>query len=148
MNIMLAVDDSPYSQAAAEEVINRPWPSGSIVRILSVVEPMPPPATEFWIDTTGTTELVREQLLARADKLTLKYAELLAARNLQVEREVAEGEAAATIVSAAKDWPADIIIVGSHGYHGLKKLLLGSVAHSVVTHAPCTVEVVHHHNAA
>ena len=46
------------------------------------------------------------------------------------------------IVDEAKDWPADLIVVGSHGYSGVKRWLLGSVAQSVVSHAPCSVEVV------
>ena len=42
----------------------------------------------------------------------------------------------------AEEWSADLVVVGSHGYTGLKRLLLGSVAQSVVSHAPCSVEVV------
>ena len=38
----------------------------------------------------------------------------------------------------------DLIVVGSHGYSGIKRWLLGSVAQSVVSHAPCSVEVVRH----
>jgi nucleotide-binding universal stress UspA family protein len=52
------------------------------------------------------------------------------------------GDARSCIVDEAKEWGADLIVVGSHGYTGLKRLLLGSVAQSVVTHAPCSVEVV------
>ena len=46
------------------------------------------------------------------------------------------------IVDEAENWKADLIVVGSHGYTGIKKWLLGSVAQSVVSHAPCSVEVV------
>ena len=40
------------------------------------------------------------------------------------------------------DVSADLIVLGSHGYTGIKRFLLGSVALSVVSHAPCSVEVV------
>ena len=46
------------------------------------------------------------------------------------------------IVSAAKDWPADLIVIGSHGRGGLTRALLGSVAEGVMRHAPCPVLVV------
>jgi nucleotide-binding universal stress UspA family protein len=46
------------------------------------------------------------------------------------------------IVDAAREWPADLIVMGSHGRRGLDRLLLGSVAESVVRHAPCSVDIV------
>ncbi|HKM80498.1 MAG TPA: universal stress protein [Candidatus Acidoferrum sp.] len=52
------------------------------------------------------------------------------------------GKPAAKIVEGAKSWPADLIVIGSHGRGGLQRLLLGSVAESVVRHAFCPVLVV------
>jgi nucleotide-binding universal stress UspA family protein len=46
------------------------------------------------------------------------------------------------IIGEARKWSADLIVLGSHGYTGLKRLLLGSVALFVVSHAPCSVEIV------
>ena len=46
------------------------------------------------------------------------------------------------ILDVAEEWGADLIVVGSHGYRALKRFLLGSVSHSVVSHAKCSVEVV------
>lgn len=52
------------------------------------------------------------------------------------------GSPLAEIVNAAKDWPADLIVIGSHGRGGIKRALLGSVAEGVMRHAPCPVLVV------
>lgn len=52
------------------------------------------------------------------------------------------GKPAVKIVEGAKSWPADLIVIGSHGRGGLERLLLGSVAESVVRHAFCPVLVV------
>ena len=52
------------------------------------------------------------------------------------------GKPAVKIVEGAKSWPADLIVIGSHGRGGLQRLLLGSVAESVVRHAHCPVLVV------
>jgi nucleotide-binding universal stress UspA family protein len=53
------------------------------------------------------------------------------------------GDVATTICHIAEEVPADVIIVGSHGRTGLKRMLLGSVSEHVVRHAPCPVLVVH-----
>ena len=53
-----------------------------------------------------------------------------------------EGDARSVIVDEAQKWSADLVMLGSHGYTGIKRLLLGSVALLVVSHAPCSVEIV------
>lgn len=52
------------------------------------------------------------------------------------------GKPAHEIVRTAKDWPADLIVIGSHARHGIKRALLGSVAEEVMRHAPCPVLVI------
>jgi nucleotide-binding universal stress UspA family protein len=61
---------------------------------------------------------------------------------------VREGDARSAILDEADSWGADLIVVGSHGRTGLKRLVLGSVAAAVVAHAHCSVEVVRRHGAA
>lgn len=56
------------------------------------------------------------------------------------------GKPATKIVEGAKGWPADLIVMGSHGRGGVERLLLGSVAESVVRHACCPVLVVRAQN--
>jgi nucleotide-binding universal stress UspA family protein len=46
------------------------------------------------------------------------------------------------IIDTAHEWPADLIVMGSHGRRGVDRLLMGSVAASVVRHARCSVEIV------
>lgn len=55
---------------------------------------------------------------------------------------IADGSPADEIVKAAKQWPADLIVIGSHGRSGLQRALLGSVAEGVMRQAPCPVLVV------
>jgi universal stress protein A len=52
------------------------------------------------------------------------------------------GDPVALIVGTAQGWPADLVVIGSHGRDGLDRILLGSVAEGVTRHAPCPVLVV------
>lgn len=142
MKLLLAIDNSEYSVEAIKEVAKRPWPPKAIVRVISVVEPVTPPATELWYDAGGSLERVQQEMTKRATELTQKTSESLKRKGLKIESAVREGDARSVIVDEAKKWSADLIVLGSHGYTGIKRLLLGSVASSVVSHAPCSVEIV------
>jgi nucleotide-binding universal stress UspA family protein len=52
------------------------------------------------------------------------------------------GKPASEIVRTAKEWQADLIVIGSHARHGIPRALLGSVAEAVLRHAPCPVLVI------
>lgn len=52
------------------------------------------------------------------------------------------GSPSAAIIDAAREWKADVIVIGTHGRSGFKRLALGSVAEGVVREAPCPVLVV------
>jgi nucleotide-binding universal stress UspA family protein len=142
MKIILAVDDSEFSFAATDVVKSRQWPPGTEVRVLSAVEQVPPPAAALWYDAQGSLEGAHRRLSNHAAVLTQGAVEALRAAGLNAESVVREGDPRSVIVDEAKDWDADLIVLGSHGYTGLKRWLLGSVAQFVVNHAPCSVEVV------
>jgi nucleotide-binding universal stress UspA family protein len=141
MKILLAVDGSPHSQAAVDEVARRPWPSKSTIRVLSVIQPYTPPATEFVL-AGATLEDIRRQQTADAEGLTGRAADAVKATNMSTDTAVREGDPRSEIVDEANEWGADLIVVGSHGRTGVKRWLLGSVAGAIVRHAPCSVEVV------
>lgn len=141
MKIILAIDGSAHSQDAIEEVARRPWPSPSTLRILSVIQPYTPPATEVVL-ASATLEQIGQRQAQEAEQLTQHARERLAASGLPVETAVREGDPRTAIVDAADEWQADLIVVGSHGRTGLTRLVLGSVAQAVVAHAHCSVEVV------
>jgi len=142
MKILLAVDDSEYSAAATNEVARRPWPNGAIVRVLTVVEPFPPIAIEPWYGGRESLVHMDKEMRRRARDLTKKTAESLKKKGIKTQTAVLEGDARSVIVHEAEKWKANLIVMGSHGYTGIKRLLLGSVASSVVRHAPCSVEIV------
>lgn len=142
MKILLALDESEYSKAAITEVGKRSWPTRSTVRVLTVVEPFPQMAIDPWYGGRESLDQIDTELKKRAGNLTKKTVEKLKTKGLKAESVIRTGRAAAEIVDEASRWGADLIILGSHGYGAIKRLLLGSVALSVVTHAPCSVEIV------
>jgi nucleotide-binding universal stress UspA family protein len=58
------------------------------------------------------------------------------------DQEVLFGDPGLQIADYAKKIKADLIVIPSHGYHGLKRLVLGSVAERVIRHAECSVLVL------
>jgi nucleotide-binding universal stress UspA family protein len=142
MKILLAVDDSEYSALAAREVAKRPWPRGATVRVLTVAEPFPPIAMEPWYGGRESLIHIGKEVKQGAQDLANKTAESLKKKGIKTQAVVLEGDPRFRIVDEADRWAADLIVMGSHGYTGIKRLLLGSVASSVVGHAPCSVEIV------
>lgn len=63
-------------------------------------------------------------------------------QDIAVERRFARGDAGNQILTVARQVHADLLVVGTHGRTGLGRLLMGSVAESVVREAPCPVVTV------
>jgi nucleotide-binding universal stress UspA family protein len=64
----------------------------------------------------------------------------------EVAKRVEVGDVPTTICRIAEDLGVDVIVVGSHGRTGMKRLFLGSVSEHVVRHAPCPVLVIRESN--
>ena len=89
-------------------------------------------------------EQVVRETRERADKAVADARETLdrAGLKLRTCEVTQEGDPRATILDDAKSWGADLIILGSHGRHGLDRIVLGSVAEAVAAHSHCSVQVV------
>ena len=146
MKILLAIDGSPCSERAVEEVARRPWPDDSQVRIVSVVEPPAPLVAEPYMGAGGYFEEVEQLKRKQADDVVARAAATLRAGAgtalTGVATDVITGSPKRTIVEESEEWGADLIVLGSHGYHTWERMLLGSVSQSVAAHARCSVEVV------
>ena len=130
MKILLAVDGSPCSDVAVTETARRPWPSGSEVRILS--------AAELPVRLMASGEVLPPRVAQDLEEAARAQSEAAVAQALEVFRKQAQELPATTsvIVDSARDaildeaerWGANLIVVGSHGYRGYKRFLLGSVS--------------------
>jgi nucleotide-binding universal stress UspA family protein len=149
MKILLATDDSECSLAAVRSVAARPWPTGTVLKVLSVEELV---AIEMPMEASSLASVYPPSLLDKlmADARALATGAVETARKmlLQAGMKVLDqgpipvGEPRAVVLDQAQAWPADLIVLGSHGRRGLDRFLMGSVAESVAVHAHCSVEVI------
>ena len=149
MKILLAVDGSAGSDAAVRQIIARPWPTGSEVKIISVVELLTTVTPEnFWVPDNYYLHLdqsLQEQARTAIDRAVAKFNE--AGSQLTVRTEIINGVAKEVIVQEAERWEADLIVLGSHGHSGLRRFLFGSVSQAVLSQAHCSVEIVREQEA-
>lgn len=145
MRVLLAIDDSEPSQAAVQAVLERgPGPE---VRVVHVVEPAASlipslvAGAELGLWRGAEIEALRRTTLEEAQDLVAKAGRRLREAGLSVTTSVEEGDPRSKIIDLAATWPADLIVLGSHGRKGLDRFLLGSVSETVARHAPCSVEI-------
>jgi nucleotide-binding universal stress UspA family protein len=143
MKLLLAVDSSEASERAVRKVASRPWPHGTQVRLLTVVEKNAPPAALLWYDAGGDPDAAERELLWRAEGQLRQFVEELKTAGLSVECLIREGEPKTTILKECKQWQADLLILGAHEHRWLKRLFLGSVSQWMTKHACCSMEVIH-----
>jgi universal stress protein A len=138
MRILLAIDKSKYSEAAVRSVTSFFKPQNIEVTILHVLPPIvlsaPPQMSRGY-----APELEGER--KEAQTFVDKYAQQLRREGFTVDCVVETGDVRETILDSAASRQADLILLGSHGHKGMSRLLLGSVAESVVRHANSSVLV-------
>lgn len=143
MKILLAIDDSKFSEAAVQAVIQQTRSQDTEIRVLHVVDPPSPMAGH---ETPGYDPALDadwwERKKEQAQILVEKTAGLLRSKGLMATATVEEGHVKSKILDTARDWRADLIVVGSHGRTGLEHFLIGSVSEGVARHAGCSVQIV------
>jgi len=135
MKILVAVDSSAESTLAAREAAARPWPAGTAVRMITVVEPVFALNGEYAPDLEGALHRSAEHTVQSA-------AECFQHAGLEISTAVLSGDPKNVIVKEAADTGADFIVIGAHSTHGVLQFLLGGVARAVARLAPCSVEIV------
>ena len=139
MKILLAIDDSKFSEAAAKSLAGQFRPQDTEVRVLHVVEPIaisepPEMSPGYYPELEGQ--------LPQARELVDRAAKTLASSGFRVTTSVATGDARSVILDDAGEWHADLIVLGSHGRRGLERFFLGSVSEAIARHARCSVQIV------
>jgi nucleotide-binding universal stress UspA family protein len=132
--IVCATDGSAYGKVVADRAAAIAKIYGAELKIIS--------ATDLPLEYCAEAPEVAADLVNKARGYVEAAREQIVQEGLQAECFVREGEAHKAIIDLAKEQKAQMIIVGSHGKSGLKRLLMGSVAERVLSHASCPVLVV------
>lgn len=122
-----------YAQPFAEQF-------GAEIILLHVVEPMIRPEGYMIVPVA-----LESRRVARMDEREMRLGSLRhqeIGERIKGDTFVQMGEPHKEIISMAKARKVDLIIIATHGYTGVKHVVLGSTAERVVRHAPCPVLVV------
>jgi nucleotide-binding universal stress UspA family protein len=142
--ILVAIDGSENSLRAADWAIDLAKREGAHLFVVNVI-PVPvystssqagstaPAMKEFFDKARNDAEVVVKQVVSKAE-----------ASGIKVRGEIVENvpSVVEAITDYADEWKVQLVVVGTRGLSGFKKLLLGSVSGALVSHASCSVLVV------
>jgi nucleotide-binding universal stress UspA family protein len=141
--ILVPIDGSEISTRGLKEAIKFAKSQDSQIRLFHI-------ANDRIVDSGDGDSSYGGQVIECArenGQKVLSGAVILARRHgLEVETVLVEsigGPAAAMIITEAREWPADLIVMGTHGRRGLRRLAMGSDAESVVRDTRVPVLLVH-----
>lgn len=138
MRVLVPVDGSDHSERALDHAIDL-YGSDDVV-LLNVLD-----VVEGGYESSAGGELpgYRSDWYEQAEEAaTALFAELEDVHGVSFETDVVVGRPARSIVEYAEENDVDAVVMGSHGRDGVSRILLGSVAETVVRRSPVPVTVV------
>ena len=147
--ILVALDRSPLSQTVFEEALAIAKQEGATLMLFHCLplesQVIPPYGTLYGEELINFSQFLKERLEKEAQEARQWLAEICQSatdQGVPSEWDYKIGEAGRWIREIAKNWNADLVVIGRRGLHGLAEMFLGSVSNYVVHHAPCSVLVI------
>lgn len=141
--ILVAMDGGAASELALEQAMIIALAADGEVEVVHVVDDRSP-----FLDVSNLdpVRLIEDLTTAGESVLAAAASRLAAARIRHVTRllgkPLIDGDIAATIAAEANGWGADLVVMGTHGRRGVRRLVMGSVARSVITLAVAPILLV------
>lgn len=136
--VLVPIDGSPFSERAAHRALELAKHFKSNIRLLYVVEPI---ITELY-EVPGDLYKLMEALKFSAEEFVRRLKENFKREEVECSTSVIEGAPVEMILEVAQKEEINLIVMGSHGKTGLKRLLLGSVTERVINFGNLPVLVV------
>ena len=150
--ILVALDDSKLSRQAFQQSLSIAQAFNAELMLLNVVSPLEARyqntvsliGSGYHGDKTNEIAEAEWQVLV-TNRLDYLQSLLNEAEDAGITTDLIQeiGQPAQQICESAKEWQADLIVIGSHGRKGLNELIVGSVSNYVSHHLPCAVLLVH-----
>ena len=130
--ILCPVDGSPTSNSGMMEAIHLAKDQHAKLRFLHVIDMYFP-----IMDATGDFNVVyMDDVLRENGKKVLKKAEVAAHKaGVEADSRMVEaigGRVSKFVMQQVKEWPADLVVMGTHGLRGIERLVMGSDAETIV----------------
>ena len=140
--VLVAIDDTSTSTAALSEAIRIAKDQQSALRIALVVDvvTLDAESSQQLIEFEDSVRKAGDRVLQKAAAEARKAG--IEAETMRLEVQTLQDHVADALVRQAEAWRADLIVIGTHGRHGLSRLFIGSVAESVARSAPVPVLLV------
>ncbi len=135
-SLLVPFDGSASSQKALLRACEISKADGSELSVLYVI-----PRYEEMVDFFKT-DSIKKSLYQEAEKIAEGAKKIAAGQNVPIKAVVQEGHVSDKIVEMAGTFKNDLIVVGTHGWRGVNKAILGSTAERVIAHAACPVLIV------
>lgn len=135
--ILIAHDGSKSSDKALKKAVELAINFNASLTVLAVIP-------ELYL--TELSDVDRNRIFESLSKETTeameKIRKSLSGKSMEVKTLIRQGDPAEKILETAQKMKVDLIVTGSHGRHGTKKFLLGSVSSKIVDYSKCPVLVV------
>lgn len=143
IHIVVGLDGSENSDLAIRTVLDRKWPTGTEVHLITAIDENvitaifePSPLLSRWVSEND------EEPLTWVGRMIADYRQQLEAAGLHVHSLVNDGDPKTLLVAESTNWGADTLFVGAKGHNLIERFLIGSVSTSIISRAECSVEVV------
>jgi nucleotide-binding universal stress UspA family protein len=141
MRVLVAIDGINCAQQVVEFVTRHDWPKDTQLMLVNIVCPitldMPMASYPNFLESISQAAQEDARQLLKSAAISIQ-----AKTSIKPCTDVLIGHPTQMVVSIAKDWKADLVILGSHGRHGLDRFFYGSVSSDVASEVPCSVMVL------